>query len=131
MVSNQLTSSILIEQKAGKAIFHSSVKYPTNTITPANQKGFGQFGQLLKVKRKCQTEALENGQRYYCFYFRMDDKVTQVLQCNQNQDKYIDTQELIGNFWPVDLKALHHDCRIQSSSCFDLVSNAFQQTKIF
>ena len=40
-----------------------------------------------------------------CFYFGMDDKVTRVLQYNQNQDKDIDTQELMGNFWPADLKA--------------------------
>ena len=53
-----------------------------------------------------------------CFYFGMDDKVTRVLQYNQNQDKDIDTQELIGNFWPADLKALHHSGQIQSSSLF-------------
>jgi len=33
-------------------------------------------------------EALENVQSYYCFYFRMNVKVAQVLQYNQNQDKY-------------------------------------------
>lgn len=36
---------------------------------------------------------------------------------------------LFGNFWSVDLKALHHDCQIQTVHCFDLVSNVFRQDK--
>ena len=32
-------------------------------------------------------EALGNVQCYYCFYFRTEDKVTQVFPYNQTQNK--------------------------------------------
>jgi len=96
-----------------------SVKYPTNPISLANPKGFGGH---FKLKKMSLMEALENMQSYYCFDFQMNVKVVQVLHIRSKPRQIwtsIDTQEKTLHYKnPVDLKALHHDCQIRSSSLF-------------
>lgn len=85
MASNQLMSSILTEQKTSKAIFNGVsntqlIQSPSPII-----KGLDNSVSHLKLNGNVTDGG--TGKCYYCFYFRTEDKVTQIFPYNQTQNK--------------------------------------------